>query len=220
VTPLRRAGTVALWWILGCIAALALATLRAAAPESAAPYLESIDLERDIGWFAAHMPAEAKAFIDEPGGERTGWRISGMHVLERRFGEERAILTAYRRDADGRLARVPSNRIRAERLRRGIPFPCLEGDVWTLGSGLVVEASVWRIPRPGAPTIDLPLRVLWLGVAANGALTGLFLWMLARLPAAAEAAVRRRRGQCPRCAHPLIGASRCPECGWDAPASR
>lgn len=216
----RRLRSIAIWWLVGCLAALAIATLRAAALESAAAYLEPIDLDADIGWFASRMPAEAQAFVAEPGGERTGWRISGMHVLERRFGEERAILTAYRRDAEGRLARVPSERIYAERLRRGVPFPCVEGDVWTLGNGRVLERSLWRLARPGAAPIDLPLRVLWLGLAANGALTGLVLWMLARLPVAAESAVRRRRGLCARCAHPLVGAARCPECGWDAPRSR
>lgn len=216
----RLLRSIAIWWLVGCLAALAIATLRAAAPESAAAYLEPIDLDADIGWFASSMPPVAQAFVDEPGGERTGWRISGMHVLERRFGEERAILTAYRRDAEGRLVRAPSERIRAERLRRGIPFPCLEGDLWSLGNGRVLGRSLWRIARPGAPAIELPYRVLWLGVAANGAITGLVLWMLARLPVAAESAMRRRRGLCARCAHPLIGAMRCPECGWDAPTSR
>lgn len=210
------AATIAAWWVLGSIGALLLATLRAAAIEAPVPYFRRIDLSRDIAWISARLPSDVAAFVAETAGDGSsgGWRMEGMHLREIRLGETRSNFVVYRRDAEGVVRRTPEDRIVVERLRRGFPFRCLEGDVWHAGMRGSTTQSLWRISRPaGPPDVDLPMRILWPGLVADGAITGCVLWLLARLPGFAERAFRRRRGRCAHCGHPLAGLSTCPECG-------
>jgi hypothetical protein len=217
----RALRSVALWWAVGCVAALALATLRAFAFEPALAVFRPIDLATDIAWLSSRFPPEAMAFVGEvaPQGSEGGWRMSGMAVEESRFGESRDTLTTFRRDQEGNIERSPAERIRAERLQRGFPFRCVEGDAWELaGSGVWTVHGMWRIERLAGTPIDLPYRILWTGLLADGAIAGAVVWILACLPGAVEAALRRRRGRCGRCGQTLAGSVTCPECGLAAPA--
>ncbi len=80
--------------------------------------------------------------------------------------------------------------------------------------GVLALQSTWRA---------LPLQPLWAGLAAN---TCVYLAVLLasvlclRLVRAMVRRRRNRRGVCPKCAHPLAGRSRCPECGTLAGAGR
>ncbi len=62
----------------------------------------------------------------------------------------------------------------------------------------------------------LPLRPIWLGLAANTIFYSAALWLLTLGPFTARRIIRRRRGHCPQCAYDLRGnpGGSCPECGW------
>lgn len=136
---------------------------------------------------------------------------------------------------------IRSSRLEPVQLRRdygdrdylecGWPFPSIACS-WTFGmeSGAVraelrngIPLRIQRGQRfdPATPFAVLPVGILWRGMALNAAIAaGAFLLVLAAARLTARVAQRRRRsrGDCPRCAYPLPGASAevCPECGASA----
>jgi hypothetical protein len=81
------------------------------------------------------------------------------------------------------------------------------------------------LPLPGwtvdaVPGSAVPLGILWGGFAANTALaTGMWFCILFA-PGIVRRAIRRHRGECPRCGYDLKGAhaAGCPECAWNRPS--
>jgi hypothetical protein len=212
-TALRIGG----WWSIGCVFSLALATIRAFAPDQSVPYMRPIDIEFDIRWVARTMPDEvAERFT----GEGVSWRINGTRLVTGRFGEETTALELWTR-RDGRTLRTPEHSVAIDRLRRGAPFACVEGSHWAwtdeAGAARRTDRTLVRFARSSGGDLLVPYGVLWFGLLANGMMYGVGLWLLARAPVVAERAWRRRGGRCPDCGQDL-GDLRpesrvCPECG-------
>jgi len=59
----------------------------------------------------------------------------------------------------------------------------------------------------------LPLRPIWPGFAINTLFYAAVLWMVFAAPFALRRMIRRRRGQCQRCAYPIGSSPVCTECG-------
>ena len=68
---------------------------------------------------------------------------------------------------------------------------------------------------------DLPLVVIWPGFIINTLFYALILWLLVCGPFALRRLIRLKRGRCPKCGYdlrgqpPEVGATGCPECGWN-----
>lgn len=79
----------------------------------------------------------------------------------------------------------------------------------------------WDDPR-WATTLppETGLMVRWAGFVLNPLMAGAAAWLAFVLPFPMVGWLRRRRrasrGLCVRCAHPLLDAARCPECGRPA----
>ena len=121
------------------------------------------------------------------------------------------------------------SQVRSVSVSAGLPMRCLTGgwdaDVSRPGSPAVSSHSavIWMAdPYPARPSSDwhqtvvFPLRPDWLRFLANAGIWGLVSCALMRAPVAAHKALRRRRGQCVRCAHPTLELAVCPECGHRA----
>jgi len=67
---------------------------------------------------------------------------------------------------------------------------------------------------------SLPLIPLWPGFAINTLVYAGVLWMLCCGPFALRRMIRRRRGQCARCAYPIGQSPVCTECGAPRPRPR
>ena len=73
-----------------------------------------------------------------------------------------------------------------------------------------------RGPAPRPRTLALPLRPVWPGFAVNTAAYASAWWLVLVGVPFARAALRRRRGRCPRCSYDRAGLAEgtaCPECG-------
>jgi DNA-directed RNA polymerase subunit RPC12/RpoP len=210
VRILRR---VTLWLLAGAVASCAVALGRDVAGDAAVPYTRPIDLGRDIRWIQEHLPAKVTEPLRPAEGDYS-WRMDGIRTLTTRFAEESADFQVWRVLPDRTIERhQTASAVQVTRLRRGWPFYCLEGALWTPGTGavyadalIVSNGSTGRVTR-------LPLRVLWAGLLGNAALYACALAALATVPSLVERIVRRARTRCPECNHVLAGATRCPECG-------
>ena len=63
------------------------------------------------------------------------------------------------------------------------------------------------------PEEVLPLGIIWPGFAVNTLFYAAVLWVLFAGPFALRRMVRRRRGQCIKCAYPIGTNEKCTECG-------
>lgn len=207
---LRR---VALWLIAGAVGACAVALGRDVAGDAAVPYIRPIDLRQDIRWIQERLPREVTEPLRPAEGEYS-WRMDGIRTLTTRFAEESADFQVWRVLPDGTIERhQAATAVQVTRLRRGWPFHCLEGALWTPGTGtahadalIVSNGSTGRVTR-------LPLRVLWVGLLGDASLYACAFAALATVPSLVERLVRRARTRCPECNHVLAGATRCSECG-------
>ena len=102
----------------------------------------------------------------------------------------------------------------------GWPLACLDGDQRTIDGAMSRRSLV-----PPPPLIEsfgvkplrlMPLRPLWLGLAADTAFYAALLLLVIPGPRFARQWVRRRRGRCESCGYDLRGdySDGCSECGW------
>jgi hypothetical protein len=101
----------------------------------------------------------------------------------------------------------------------GWPLTCLTGERHTIGvstrqHGLAEPPRAMRELNV-KPRRVLPLRPLWLGLAADTALYAAAVWMAVPGPLLLRRTLRRRRGQCSACGYNLhhVDHRACPECG-------
>lgn len=113
------------------------------------------------------------------------------------------------------------------RFSAGWPFPALQLTLWDAGPAIALHApaALWRdgvsIPRLSSGTGGsgvlnprrLPLRPLWIGLAADTLFWSASAWALSAARHAWIRRLRRRRGQCALCGYPRGGLPKCPECG-------
>ncbi len=202
-----------LWLLAGAVGACVVALGRDVGGDAPVPYTRPIDLGRDIRWIQDRLPQEVTDPLRPEAGEYS-WRMDGIRTLTSRFAEESADFQVWRVLPDGTVERHQSaTAVRVTRLRRGWPFHCLEGALWTPGTGaaradalIVANGSTGRVTR-------LPYRPLWTGLLGDAVLYALAFAALATVPRFVERLVRRVRTRCPECNHVLAGATRCPECG-------
>lgn len=117
-------------------------------------------------------------------------------------------------------------------VQAGFPMRSLAGLVSYNNSRVLTAASVagagrswaWRFPTGAAPSSadpEMPMFPMPLGLAIDTAFfAALWLGLIAGA-GAVRREMRRRRGQCPRCAYDLRDGveSGCPECGWERDAA-
>ncbi|MBL9120918.1 MAG: hypothetical protein JNL80_13485 [Phycisphaerae bacterium] len=205
--------TATAWWAAGGMIVLLLAAGRDLVPDEPLPFSRKIDLSKDISWMNLHLPIAVHEAVsmDEPD---TGWRMNGRQLLTARIGEERATFELWRTLGDGTIERDRAETtIVVERVRRGWPILCIEGATWVPGRHEAIQDRLVRVDSPSGRSTLVPLGIQPLPFLADAAIIALTLATLALTPRFAERIARRRRGVCPSCAHPLRGATRCPECG-------
>jgi len=93
-------------------------------------------------------------------------------------------------------------------------YPRVFTDIWTgwYENGVKPPPA---LDRPGLGDRRIPLRPLWLGLAADTTLFATLAWVGSQLPSAIRRRKRRRAGRCIRCGYDLAGLSPgtpCPEC--------
>jgi hypothetical protein len=92
-------------------------------------------------------------------------------------------------------------------------FRCRWFDFYTLKTGLRWTST----PRYSfGEMVKFPVDPFWAGFIGNSAVYAALCYS----PFLARRAIRRKRGQCIRCAYPLGGSTICPECGPRRPAPR
>jgi hypothetical protein len=101
----------------------------------------------------------------------------------------------------------------------GWPLTCLTGERHTTGVS-TRRHGLAEPPRPirelnVKPRRVLPLRPLWLGLAADTVLFAAAVWMAVPGSLLLRRTLRRRRGQCAGCGYNLchVDHRACPECG-------
>lgn len=101
----------------------------------------------------------------------------------------------------------------------GFPFRALWG--WqSFHKAAITAGGDWRASLTGKPARRdrhiYPFLPMWPGLLGNTAIYAFAWFALSRLSPATRRAVRRRRGQCPKCGYNLAGLAAgapCPECG-------
>jgi len=83
--------------------------------------------------------------------------------------------------------------------------------------GIELQQRTRRLFGPQIYKVALPLRPIWPGFAINTLFYAAVLWVLFAGPFALRRMIRRRRGQCQRCAYPIGTNERCTECGAALP---
>lgn len=205
--------TAAAWWVGGGTIVLLLAAARDLVPDEPLPFSRKIDLSKDIAWMDRHLPGAVHAAV-EMGEPDIGWRLNGRQLLTARIGEERATFELWRTLGDGTIERDRAETtIVVERVRRGWPLLCIEGATWIPGRQEAIQDRLVRVDSPNGRSTLVPLGIQPLPFVADAGIIALALAVLSLTPRFAERIARRRRGVCPSCAHPLQGATRCPECG-------
>jgi hypothetical protein len=109
----------------------------------------------------------------------------------------------------------------------GWPQPALMSEIIQPQPGFVVQVidaiDLGPHPRQWGVRLYLPTRPIWRGMIVNTIFYGCLWWIALSLLIAASgmlralpAALRRRRGRCPRCGYDLRGRfdEGCSECGW------
>ena len=99
----------------------------------------------------------------------------------------------------------------------GLPWACVMSFSKWPASGAVESVGVFTTPLVLGPLggVRLPVRPIWVGLAADAAVFGSGWWLLLAGSGGLRRARRRRRGQCVGCGYDLAGnaSGACPECG-------
>lgn len=118
--------------------------------------------------------------------------------------------------------------LRFDELVAKVPY-WVETDAYRYGrNGIAYEAHGWpfltvygQSPNTSGASVPIrPIRPIWPGLLANGAIYGVVLWLFYLLVTAPRRFVRQslwlRRGCCMECGYDLQFdlARGCPECGW------
>lgn len=106
--------------------------------------------------------------------------------------------------------------------RAGWPFRTLTGyatsDGRTRTTAWMLDTGIHR--SAAGDTVELPLRPLPLGMAANTLIYALPIGLTIATLRAARTRRRAARGRCTACAYDLANLTTCPECGHQAPSQR
>jgi len=184
------------------------------ANDAPVPHSRALDLTADLTWLGARMPRDVAEALRRDDVEFS-WRSDGRRTMLTRFGEDTIWYTFWRYGSDGKPDKGPLGTGHAARITRGWPFPCVEGSTWSAGAMNAPIEQTMLVIDGGTRGYKFPYRPLWLGLLGNAVFWGAFMLVLRMLPPWTESFLRRRRGLRPRCAYPLHGARRCPECGTD-----
>lgn len=236
----RTAAHLALCAILGCLTSIAVAWGFAwpghpgAAPSRVAPiawpdaheFMFFSEMERSKG-AAAFQLRRSRGNVDAGRVQR---RLSGEEI-----NAEVATLVAE----PNQTCHPPVGdfNFRAEH-QFGWPRLCMWGAVDTVRQGCIRSAGdnlhIWKVrTRPGTlpPYLHdtlpfqrdarednryLPTGILWTGLATNTACYATAWWLILLAPAQLRTFIRKRHGQCTRCAYDLRAtppSTPCPECG-------
>lgn len=154
--------------------------------------------QTDVNWWRRNAPWH---FEDEPIGVRYG----------RTFGAMRTIMYGPHEVHDHGRCTITTFPEYAERLQAGWPLRSMESVLWRdswmrAAQRDAIELTVWGTQR------TFPMRILWLGFVLNMLLYALVILELVLAPGRIRRAIRRRRGQCERCAYPIGVSSVCTEC--------
>jgi hypothetical protein len=96
----------------------------------------------------------------------------------------------------------------------GLPFRSLRSLRWQAHeTGELVTVGSIRVDSSSGPPHYLPGQPILPGFIFNTLFYAVILWLLLFAPFTARHMIRRRRGQCEKCAYPVGTSSICTECG-------
>ena len=194
--------------LLGVVASLSLAVIAASTSSRGSATLREAPVDAgDLRWWNDSSPI----------GRDLDWTLIDPH--RRRAGPGLVVTTLEAR-ATSRETGQPDV-ARADRIRAGWPWPCLEGVTWFLmratsppSSPEIVDHGLVPVNFGRGPRL-IPTRPVMGGLILDSIVMAAIFGAIGRVPSVlgwVRGIFRRRAGRCPACGYPGI-AIRCPECG-------